>query len=357
VGGLRYPGRQVVLVGARVPRWLRQEAARVVEVPSWGVWAVMGGGMAHVDGLGAALIGAAVDAHGGAWCASVHPMTVGEARAVLRLALPPVLRGLDPLPCDLDPLPLAQALGQDWARRYVEGGGGLVVRQVRGPSGRVGVACDETGAELDEGALQARLWPAWAAMRQDVAAALRRAVEALQGRALTWAALCEVAGGSRWAWRRRLVEAGLPPVLDEAAAVVGGVVPQTPQNLTVFSGVQVLADAPKIETPLEQMRAPEHLDTRAVDPPARDVACPEDTPRPPTPAREVACPEAPPRPPTPARVPEVVRTSDIWKIADSLAPHSPEAYRLRALRWVPGPWPVADVVRAVGLCRVLRALA
>jgi len=60
---------------------------------------------------------------------------------------------------------------------------------------------------------------------------------------------------------------------------------------------------------------------------------------------------------TPARVPEVVRTSDIWRLADSLAPHSPEAYRLRALRWMPGPWPVAEVVRAVGLCRVLKIIA
>ena len=355
VRGLRYPGRQVVLVGARVPRWLRQEAARVVEVPSWGVWAVQGGGMAHVDGLWAALIGAAVGAHGGAWCGQAHPMTVGEARAALRLALPPVLRDLDPLPCDLDPLPLVQALGQDWARRYIEGGGGLVVRQVRGPSGRVGVACDETCAALDEGALQARLWPTWAAGRQDVGGALRRAVEALQGRALTWAALVEVGGGSRWAWRRRLVEAGLPTVLDEAAAVA--LMPQTPQNLTALDacgGVQVLADAPKIKTPLEPMRAPAHLDARAVYPPdgaseqatpAREVACPEDTP-----AREAACSDAPP-----ARVPEVWRPVDVWRLADALDAASPTAHRLRVLRGVPGPWPVAAVVRAVGLCHVLRA--
>ena len=229
VRGLREPGRQIVLVGGVVPRWLRREASAVQDVEAWGVWAVQGGGLAHVDGAREALLRAAVDAHGGAWCAQVHPWTVGNARAALRLDLPPVLRDLDPAPCDLDALPLAQALGQDWARRYVQGGG-LVVRQVRGPSGLVGVACDETCAALDEAALQARLWPDWAARRQDVAAALRQAVEALQGRALTWGALCEVAGGSRATWRRRLVEAGLPTALEQAVGAVR-------QNMNTWTNV------------------------------------------------------------------------------------------------------------------------
>ena len=347
VRGLREPGRQVVLVGGAVPRWLRREAGAVRDVEAWGVWAVQGGGLAHVDGAREALLRAAVDAHGGAWCAQVHPMTVGEARAVLWATLPPVLRALPPAPCDLDALPLAQALGQDWARRYVQEGG-LVVRQVRGPAGLVGVACDETCAALDEGALQARLWPAWAARRQDVGGALRRAVEALQGRALTWAALCEVAGGSRPTWRRRLVEAGLPPVLDEAAAVVGGAqTPQTPQNLTEklnrCGGVQVLARAPfSCEEP---MRAPEHLDTSAARPP--DGASEQATP-----AREVACPEDTP---TPARVPEVWRPVDVWRLQDALDVHSQAAHALRRMRAVPGPWAVGQVARAVGLCHVLRA--
>lgn len=318
VRGLREPGRQIVLIGGEVPCFLRREAGAVLDVEAWAVWAVQGGGLAHVEGAREALLRAAVDAHGGAWCAQVHPWTVGEARAVLRATLPPVLRALPPAPCDLDALPLAQALGQDWARRYVLGGG-LVVRQVRGPAGLVGVACDETCAALDEGALQARLWPTWAARRQDVGGALRRAVEALQGRALTWAALCEVMGGSRATWRRRLVEAGLPTVLEQAVGAVR-------QNMNACEGVQVLANAP--EKSLEPMRAPEHLD-ECIQNPIQDP------------------------PPTPPAVPAMLRASDVWALQGALDVHSPSAHALRRLRAVPGPWPVGQVVRAVGLCKVL----
>ena len=107
----------------------------------------------------------------------------------------------------------------------------------------------------------------------------------------------------------------------------------------------------------EPMRAPEHLDTSAARPPdgaseqatpAREVACPEDTPA----REEVACPEATP---TPARVPEVWRPVDVWRLQDALDVHSQAAHALRRMRAVPGPWAVGQVARAVGLCHVLRA--
>jgi hypothetical protein len=323
----------------------------VLDVEAWAVWAVQGGGLAHVEGARGALLRAAVDAHGGAWCAQVHPWTVGEARAALWATLPPVLRALDPAPCDLDALPLAQALGQDWARRHVEGGGGLVVRQVRGPSGLVGVACDEACAGLDEAALQARLWPAWAARRQDVGGALRQAVEALQGRPLTWGALVEVAGGSRPTWRRRLVEAGLPTVLDEAWGVV---------KLNAILGVQVLATAPK--SIAEPMRAPEHLNKEPEQTPP-DVASEHVTSR-----ADGVHNASLPQDGIPLPQPRESHTFrhfmdrpwgpvDVWGVADILPTSDPRArlglWRLRS--GVPGPWGVGEVVRAVGLCHVLRA--
>lgn len=187
---------------------------------------------------------------------------------------------------------------------------------------------------------------------------LRRAVAVLveRGEAVTAAAVAAAAGvsvQSARAWARRepelwasvavapasspceLVPAEPVEVAPEVAEPVEvALIPQTPQNLTALD--------------TSAARPPDGASEQAT--PAREVACPEDTP---TPAREeVACPEATP---TPARVPEVWRPVDVWRLADALDAASPTAHRLRVLRGVPGPWPVAAVVRAVGLCHVVRA--
>ena len=58
----------------------------------------------------------------------------------------------------------------------------------------------------------------------------------------------------------------------------------------------------------------------------------------------------------PVALPVLWRASDVWTLQDSLDPHSAAAHALRRLRGAPGPWPVGQVVRAVGLCAARRAL-
>jgi hypothetical protein len=354
VRGLREPGREIVLVGARLPSWLRREAGALVDVEAWAVWAVQGGGVALVDGWREAVIGAAVAAHGGVWAPSVHAWTVGEAREALRATLPPTLRDLPPLPCALDGRDLGDVVGRDWARRF-DLGDELVVREVVGPQGRACVVCAHAHALAPAHALQARLWPAWAALRLDVGARLREHVDGLRasGREVTWAALVEASRVARSTWRGWLAAAGLPPGLQAALDAVGD---------GLGEGGGVLASAPRLS------RSPcEHPATPPA--PAEERVSAPPTPRqaPPrldngrgglasgqAPARpKVPCPEATRREPL-RHLRHVLRVSDVWKLADALDPASPAAQRLRVLRCMPGPWAVQDVVRAVGLCEVWR---
>jgi hypothetical protein len=305
------------------------------------VWVVMGGGVALVDGWREAVIGAAVAAHGGVWAPSVHAWTVGEARQALRATLPPTLRDLPPLPCPLEARDLGDVVGRDWARRF-DTSGGLVVRELVGPQGRACVVCDPAHASQDVARLQARLWPEWAALRADVGARLREHVGGLRasGREVTWAALVEASGVARSTWRGWLAAAGLPPGLRAALDAVGS---------GVGEGGGVLASAPKESRSLCEHPAspPAPVVEGAGAPPTPLVPPPQDAPQLPPAQRRADV----------WRVPPQLRPSDAWRLADALDPASPAAQRLRRLRCMPGPWTAQDVVRAVGLCEVWRALS
>ena len=54
------------------------------------------------------------------------------------------------------------------------------------------------------------------------------------------------------------------------------------------------------------------------------------------------------------RLPALLPVSGAWRLQAMLGEHSEAGRALWGLRWgVPGPWPVGQVVRAVGLCKVL----
>lgn len=224
VRGLRASGREVWLIGARVPRWLRQEAAHVERIGEAALWALQGGALLHTPQARAAALRAAVDAHGGAWCPTAQPWTSGEARAALFGSLHPVVQavGMQPHPCDA--LDLGAALGAHWAAlASVEG---LNVREVHGPKGRVRVALAQgpgAGAQ-DVGALQARFWPQWARLRADVGGELRACVEGLRavGQRVTWRGIAKASGVSDRTWVRRVREVGLPGSLDALLDALDG---------------------------------------------------------------------------------------------------------------------------------------
>ena len=308
--GLRESGRELVFIGGHVPRWLRDECDVVAldrDTSEAAVWAWQGGRLSACLSACEEAIAAAVAVHGGVWCPSVQPWTVGVARAAVAGRLPAVLREvLPPLAsCPLDSTPLYDALGAHWASRHV--GEGLVVREVLGPKGRVRVVCDAARSGADVHALQALLWPTWARERLDVAALLRDLADALRakGRAPTWGELVGASGVARSTWRARLKSAGLPSELGaalSAAAGVGG------------EGDRVLPNAPCEALSLERLAAPRH--------PPREL-------QPTAPSAPPRAPDAPTSPPPPLSL-ERLAAPCHPRAPDAPTPPPPSLERLAA---------------------------